>query len=333
MNIPIWPLLLVLAACTSEPQTEPLVPEDPPPEPSSSSTTDPEQPEPPTTDASEDTEDTEDPTFPRWDFPPIPDAPGNEDTGCQKVDVIMAVDNSGSGAAVIDVLQGPVFDALPETLLAINDGIEDFQLAVIDACPKPAYFHDEGSSGFCDFSTGKNYMSSGSPDLAEEFACVSTFDTDGYSMAPDACVDAGNLYDDDEQAGLTAAEAVSQAALDEANDGFLRDDAILFVITITDEDEALVDTNNVQQIYDKLVEAKGGNKDAIAYLGVAGDSYCEGPYGWAIDAVNAKALAGLFEADGNGMFWDICGGNLEEAFEMAIEQFVDEVCGGFNPPE
>ncbi len=256
---------------------------------------------------------------------------GGSDEGCTKVDVIFAVDNSGSMTEEHQALAGPVFDSFPQTLLSINGGIDDFHLAVIDACPKPANFHDTGASGACGFSTGTNYMISSSPNLAAEFACVSAFSPNGYMGQPDACIDDGAFNDDDEQPGLTAAEAVSGAALMAANSGFLRDDALLFIVTITDEDEELADIPSTQAIFDQIVAAKGGDINQVVYLGIAGGSNCTGPYGTANDAVQSRGLANLFVAAGRGVFWDLCMGDLETAFQTAIEGSVDEACQDFVP--
>jgi len=259
----------------------------------------------------------------------VDDGVGQE--GCRRVDVIFVVDNSSSMTEEHEALQGPVFDSFPQTLLSINGGIDDFQLAVIDACPKPAYFHDTGTGGACGYSTGTNYMSSGSAALADEFACVSAFSMMGYMGMADMCIDDGDFADDDEQPGFTAAESITGEAIMGANAGFLRPDALLFVVTITDEDEALVDVGSTQEIFDQLVAAKGGSVDQVVYLGIAGGSECDGPYGTALDAVQTKELAGLFEAEGRGMFWDLCMGQLEVAFQTAIEGSVDSACQEFVP--
>ncbi|MEM7155408.1 MAG: hypothetical protein AAF799_21340 [Myxococcota bacterium] len=254
---------------------------------------------------------------------------GNNPLGCKKVDVIVAVDNSDSMVEEHEALRGPVFDSFPQTLLAINGGIDDFHLAVIDACPKPAHFHDTGLDGACNFSTGSNMMISSSPTLADEFACVTEFSPNGYQGESDNCVDDGDFADDDEQPALTAANAITGDALLGANAGFLREDAVLFIVAITDEDEELADVESAQEIYDRIVAAKGGDASKVVYLGVGGDSECEGPYGTALDAVQSKELAALFEANGNGMFWDLCMGDLETAFEVAIEGQVDSACVDF----
>ncbi len=255
---------------------------------------------------------------------------GGGSMGCQRVDVVLAIDNSGSMSEEIEALRGPVLDAFPQALLSVNGGIEDFQLGVIDACPKPAFFHDSGASGACDYSTGTNFMRSDSGQLADEFSCVTDFIADGFSGADDECVDDGDLDDDDEQAALTAATSVSEAGL-ASNAGFLREDALLFVVAVTDEDEALVDIDGIEAIRQSLLDAKGGQVDRIAWLGIGGGSSCEGPYGSAKHAQNLESLTQMFVDDGRGMFWDICQGSLEEAFTTAISQIVDPACEQFPP--
>jgi hypothetical protein len=250
--------------------------------------------------------------------------------GCSKVDVVISVDNSSSMTEEIAALQGPVFDSFPTTLLDINNGLEDFQLGLIDACPKPAALQDTGAGGLCGYSTGRNYMVSSSPALAAEFACATELPfMAGFSGADDTCEDS---LDDDEQPAYTAATVVSAPFVDAENMGFVRPDAVLMIVAITDEDEALVDANDALEIYDKIVAAKGGDVNAIAFMGVAGGSDCDGAYGSANDATVEQAIAQLFEQQGRGMFWDLCQGQLEVGFQMFIQTVVDSACMDFVPP-
>ncbi|HEY8374887.1 MAG TPA: hypothetical protein VIK91_00305, partial [Nannocystis sp.] len=155
------------------------------------------------------------------------------DEGCKHVDVLIAIDNSGSMQEEIDALAGPVFDSFPQALLAVGNGLDDFQLGVIDACNNPPYLHDTGAGGFCNFSSGTNYMLSTSPALFDEYHCVTELTQSGYMGMGDDC----SGSNDDEQPANTAADAVSPPAVHGANAGFVRDDAVLFVVAITDEDE------------------------------------------------------------------------------------------------
>jgi hypothetical protein len=250
---------------------------------------------------------------------------------CKQVDVILAVDNSGSMVEEIAALRGPVFDSLPEQLLDVGNGIDDFHLAVIDACPKAANYHDTGNGGACDFSTGRNYMISSSEVLADEFACVTDFSTAGYMGMPDMCEDAGENADDDEQPALTAATSVDPAYLVASNLGFLRADSLLFVVAITDEDEEFLGTD-ANAIYDALVEAKGGNPEHVVFLGISGSETCTGPYGGAEPSPNMQSVVNEFASYDRGIYWDLCQGDLEGAFALGIET-LDQACDDWIPAD
>jgi hypothetical protein len=135
---------------------------------------------------------------------------------------------------------------------------------------------------------------------------------------------------DDEQPANTAADAVSEPARSNQNAGFVRDDAVLFVVAITDEDEQPVPDQSAQEIMDKIVAAKG-TVNNVVFLGIGGGSDCEGPYGSAEDADRLREVSMLFAAANRGVFWDLCQGNLEMAFQAALE-VVDSACIEFDPP-
>jgi hypothetical protein len=241
--------------------------------------------------------------------------------------VIFAVDNSVSMVEEHIALQ-EVFDTLPTQLLEVGNGIEDFHLGVINGCPIPGWLFNYGDSGFCDYSTGANYMSSNSPDLFDEFACVMELSNQGYNDLPQLCQNTGALDGDNEQPASAAAAALRPENLADQNAGFLRDDALLFIVTMSDEDEHLIDGigNPVdhQDIIDGIVAAKG-NIDHVIFLGVGGDSFCDGPYGSAGNAPNLKDIAQPFIDAERGIFWDICGGDLPAALAAGI-QIVDQAC-------
>ena len=248
------------------------------------------------------------------------------DEACRKVDVIFAIDNSGSMAEEIAALTGPVFDSFPAALLAVGNGIDDFHLAVIDACPRPAYYHNYGQSGACDFSTGANYMVSTSPTLTEEYHCVTELTQAGWNGMDDQC---GTDNDEDEQPARAASTSLTPAAISEANAGFLRDDALLLVVAMTDEDEELFGGFTTAEITQQIIDAKG-TIDEVIFLGIGGNSECTGPYGGALEAVNLREISQTFVSAERGLFWDICQGDLETAFKQAIT-IVDGVCNDVIP--
>lgn len=244
------------------------------------------------------------------------------DAACQYVDVVLAVDNSISMQEEIEALRGPVFDAFPDTLLAVGDGLLNFRFAVIDACNQPAALHDWGNGGACNFSTGSNYMVSNSGALSDEYACVTDLSASGYQGMPDICT--GD--NDDEQPANTAGDALVAAA----NAGFSRNEAVLLVVAITDEDEQPLPAATAQEIADKIIDAKG-SIDNVVFLGIGGKSICSGPYGTAEDANVLQEVTAVFENAGRGIFWDLCDGSLEQAFAEAIN-LVDTACNDFVPP-
>jgi hypothetical protein len=248
------------------------------------------------------------------------------DQACRKVDVIFAIDNSGSMAEEIAALTGPVFDSFPAALLQVGNGIDDFHLAVIDACPTPAYYHNTGTGGACNFSTGTNWMVSTSPTLTAEYQCVTALSQSGYNNTPDMC---DTTNDDDEQPARAASDSLTPELVSGINAGFLRDDALLLVVAITDEDEELFGGITTDEITQRIIDAKG-TIDEVIFLGIGGNSDCEGPYGSADPADNLRTITQTFVDADRGLFWDLCQGNLEAAFMQAIE-IVDGVCNDVVP--
>lgn len=263
----------------------------------------------------------------KFDVGALPDAsepPGSE--GCKHVDVVIAIDNSGSMQEEIEALAGPVFDSFPQALLDVGNGLDDFQLGVIDACNDPPFLHDTGAGGACNYTSGTNYMVSSSPALFDEYHCVTELTQSGYMGMDDDC----SGENDDEQPASTAAGVVSPPAVDGANAGFLRDDAVLFIVAITDEDEQPVPDQSAQEIADRIIAAKGTINNVV-FLGIGGGSDCDGPYGTADDAVLLREISLIFADQSRGLFWDLCQGNLEQAFQAALA-VVDSACIEFEPP-
>lgn len=252
--------------------------------------------------------------------------PSGSDQVCKKVDVVIAVDNSSSMVEEIEALSGPVFESFPAALMEVGNGLEDFNLAVIDACNQPAAFHDWGDTGSCNFSSQSNHMVSTSPALLAEYACAMELGLSGYQGIADACT--GD--DDDEQPVHTVATALTAPAVDQYNPAFMRDDAILFVVALTDEDEQPLPAKTAAELAQQIIDAKG-EAEHVVFLGIAGQEVCVGDYGSAEAAPLMQEVAAIFAAEGRGLFWDICAGSLEEAFAAGLE-LVDSACDDFTPP-
>lgn len=243
----------------------------------------------------------------------------NEELLCT-IDLIFAVDNSGSMQEEIRDFRLNVWPRFAEALLEVSGGTggEIFRVGVLDACPDPANFHVRGKSGACDFASGEVWMESDSPRLVEEFQCVGDiWDEDSNCT--------GN--NDDEQPASAAATALEPPWSDPGgrNYGFLRDDALLIVIAITDEDEQPVPAASEDIVYQRLIAAKDDDPRKMVFLGIGGERDCTGPYGEADEAVMLKSITERFAEHDRGVFWDLCEGSLEDGLTEAMS-VIDEAC-------
>lgn len=234
---------------------------------------------------------------------------------CKRVDLVIAVDDSGSMTEEMQAMRSQVFPAFATALLKIGGGLEDYRVAVLDACPTPATYHTRGNVGECAFESQQVWMDSSSTDLVGEFQCV------GDIYSGDAQCSGKN---DDEQPASAALAALSAPYAAGENAGFLRDDALLVVIAITDEDEQPVPAATDAELYNKLVGIKGDVRKMV-FLGIGGSQDCQGVYGQAKQAQQLKALTDRFTTEKRGVFWDLCQGKLEDGLTAAMK-VIEEAC-------
>lgn len=212
--------------------------------------------------------------------PPLPDDQIDvlPQKAAAKTDVLWVIDNSGSMAAEQQKLAarfGSFFQQLivsgvdHHTAVVTTDPAEGGALrsfsGVVEGCDRCAVL-DRGVS--CDDVDG-------SCDAAVVFRDLVQPGTDGTSF----------------EQGF--AQAV--LALDGRNPGFLRDDASLFVIFVSDEDEGSVDGEPVRRVQRELEALKGrGNENLVTVAAIAGWPVDNAPVG--IDEL-CPVLATTFDAD------------------------------------
>lgn len=249
--------------------------------------------------------------------------PDTEGQSCRLVDVVIAVDGSSSMGEELKAMRNDVFPAFATRLASISKGLDNFRVATLDACPNPANYHTRGKAGACHFSSGEPWIDSTSTALNQEFSCVG----DIY-LADKKC--SGD--NDDEQPASAAATSMEEPYLSGANAGFLRDDALLVVVAITDEDEQPTGSaRTAQQVYQRLVNAKGGDVKQMVFLGIGAVKKCSGVYGTAYPATKLKAITDLFIAQDRGVWWNLCAGHLEDGLDEAF-QIIEQACEEFVPP-
>lgn len=215
---------------------------------------------------------------------------------CEKIDFVFVIDNSSSMA---DEQQNLV-DAVPgfvESMRTALPTVKSFRVGIVDTdaypalgtedpldgCPvdnpdcgscdytlgafldKPLSAADPASS--CGFSTGGPFMEGAAESFPDEFACAAIVGTDGNPV--------------EQQVGALLG-AVDPASSEEGacNAGFLRDDALLVFLMITDEEDDHTDMPAPQggslgepnEWYEAVVAAKNGKSANIVGLGLIGGS-------------------------------------------------------------
>jgi hypothetical protein len=242
---------------------------------------------------------------------------------CRHVDMIISVDGSSSMTEELQAIRDEVFPAFADRLTQISGGIEDYRVATLDACPNPANYHTRGQAGECNFAGGNPWIDSFSPTLRDEFQCV------GDLFQGDQMCSGNN---DDEQPASAIAKSLEREFASGANAGFSRHNALLVAIAITDEDEQPTGSaESAQEVYERIVKAKGGDPKRIVFLGIGGRRQCLGTYGTAEQASKLRDITQLFEQNGHGVFWDLCQGKLADGLESAYKA-IEAGCNDLPPP-
>ena len=185
----------------------------------------------------------------------------------------------------------------------------------------------QASNQDCNFSTGARYMDSSEPDLSSTFACaadVGTGSTTNTEKPMEAMV----------QAVTPSTPAFA------CNEGFIRDDAILVVTFITDEDDGSGDSQgNVNGWRQALISAKGGDETAVVVLGLFGDNDQPGAICPPLDedsndgAEPSVRLREFVDSWGpRGFAGSVCAGSYNDFFQEAVG-IIDNTCEDFTPPE
>lgn len=288
--------------------------------------------------------------------------------GCEKVDLVFVVDNS---ASMFDEQQSllqsfPSFIGEVEAVL----GSDDFHVMVIDTDvgPWPSCYEAMYGSFDCGLWCGSANCPSGCDCECNSEPC-SPFTNETCESAlgsgriesgdGSSCGLQGRRYieggDPDPSSSFECAALVGIAgepnerpmqALTQAigplaegggcNAGFLRDDAILVVVLITDEEDN-ASFAEPQAWYDDVVAAKLGNPSSVVVLALLGDpdvadGVC-GPFdpvdnSGAIPSPRLREWVELFPA---GDWASVCNADYAPFFAAAIS-VIDEVCEDFVPP-
>ena len=304
-------------------------------------------------------------------------ATGGKPLGCDKVDFLFVIDNSGSmldeQASLIASFPGFIA-AIEQTVQAkdyhimavstddgrgVTEGDCDFEECVCapsptccvktcdhifaetcngidcDALPVAPCDLSYGSGrvvdqlgAACGLAGGRRYMLESQAALTDAFECAASVGVGGAG---------------DEKPMLAAIEAVSPEmnAPGGCNGGFLREDAILVLVVITDEEDdpeggASGSPGAPKDWYDAVVAAKGGVPESVVVLGLVGDGNLPGspcPPVWdpnldgAEPSPRLQSFVGMFP---HGVLGSVCVDDYAPFFLDAV-RVIDVACDDFGP--
>lgn len=282
-------------------------------------------------------------------------AEGAGGAGCEKVDFLFVIDSSAS----MEDEQSNLLGSFPGFITAIEDTLDltDFHMMVVDAGSVVGGGCDgtlgagrttSASGANCGLAGSTRYATQDQADLGAAFSCMGArgFAGPGDEQTMDALVAAiGPLNADGG-----------------CNSGFLRDDAILVVTIITDEEDSPSDTvaippldgscapadadpnssGNPDTWVAAVVAAKAGNEAAAVVLSLLGDCDLGGScQGIVLDTANPAApvtgaepaprIRQFTESFGFGSVGPVCAADYTPFFLDAVS-VIESACDDFVPP-
>lgn len=263
---------------------------------------------------------------------------------CQKMDIVFVVDDSGSMAEEQSNLATnfPKFITVLDAFKTKSGAKLDYRVAVTTTGRDVKYSIE--APGFGTFpmdekgddgafrntkSCGptKRWVEKADADKSTRFSCLAKVGTGGPSI---------------EMPLESLKLALNDRVADGTNAGFLRPDALLAVVILSDEDDCSTSDNDFIYKGDGACEAMANAKPLTDYVSmldtaakgpgrwatavIAGDKACTSSFGKAADAKRLKSFVGL--AGKNGTFSSICDGDLSGSLQKALDTF-DAACKSF----
>lgn len=267
------------------------------------------------------------------------------ETGCTQVDMLFALDSSLSMSEEINALAASqAFSAIVQDLEELNCGGIDYRIGLTN----------DNDGGFIGLGANGNpwfdSMEMGPDEIASAFTAAASSVLGGGGTAIGCEHVLGS--------------SLSTLALDTS--GFLRPDALLVLVLITDVDDygeydqvgfggpcdgflCMETSQPVPQIYDQLVTLKGGDPEGLATIVVAGDpnvtegtntcgqpaSCCGVGLGECAQAHHAPRLweFAALQVGSNGYTGDICEGAAQVPLliQDALDNNIDLACQTYEP--
>lgn len=266
--------------------------------------------------------------------PSADDGGSNPGEGCQFIDVLFIVDISASmGEEQANLAANfPSFVSVLDDYVAAGNAL-GYRLGVTNSSVNQNYDGCSTTMGFDGVLTasggpfgggdcgtgGMPWLDGPAPSISQNFSCLAE-----NPIPPGGGSDCGH-----ERPLGVMERFVDASAPGGANDGFYRGEESLFVVvnlTDEDEDQAYTDTTPAQT--KAKLDAFVGGEDRYVAVSIAGPMACESQFGEAIEATVLKQFTDMVP---NGMFGDICQGDLSIALADALE-LIQASCDTLPPP-
>jgi hypothetical protein len=264
-------------------------------------------------------------TPPVFDIGAVPDMPPSTEEGCSKVDFLFVIDNSSSMAPYQFNLVSN-FPGFIDGIQATLDAVDSYQVGVITT---DAYTYNvagcqqlsslvvqtggaNSSNMACGpYDDGYNFMTQ-TDDLATSFSCAAT-------------VGSGGSGNEQPQAALVGAVERIHGGIGECNEGFIRDDALLVIVYMGNENDNSPTTPMAS--YDAVVAAKLDIPENVVVMSITDfpGNLCGG-FGGSVEMTNFTNLWGE-----NGVLVAFCEPDYGPFFEDAID-IIDVACENYTPP-
>jgi hypothetical protein len=275
------------------------------------------------------------------------DAPGGTDstvippgdaTGCQSIDVLFVIDNSGSMGeeqtnlatnfpGFISVLEASGLDYRVAVTTTGRNYSYTMNLPPIGQIPMNIDGGDNGAMlkpAACNMT--KRWIEKTDPDVAGTFSCLANVGTGGPS---------------DEMPLSAMRDAFEERMTDGTNTGFHRPDALLGIVFLTDEEDCSYETSVSLGIgqalcdsqmtpvdqYVQFLDGFAGNRTRWAAAAIAGPGpgACSSTFGNADEATRLKSF--VQQTGANATMSSICDGDLSIGLAQALAVF-QSACGG-----
>ncbi|MDC0721531.1 hypothetical protein [Nannocystis bainbridge] len=167
----------------------------------------------------------------------------------------------------------------------------------------------------CELASGLRYITAGQPMTEDAFTCIASMGTNGADGVAETTVLA--LADDLDAPGA-------------CNEGFLRDDALLVVVAIQDTYDPFSE-GTAKDWRDALVEAKGGDADAVVLLVISTDvDEPVGLCGYKPNNSEHKLRTWTELMQPNALFGSICAEGYDDYF-ATVAKMIKSQCDVFVP--